>query len=120
MFHTIYMDQFGWFSERGGNFFNLLQKEGGSKKGVTVHANCEGLPNKVIMVTDHQPLWSIFNRKEKRSIRSERNLLRHCHSSKSFPTDHQTEVEAMNKLLYIYIPSAFNSNHGLYRYHHNM
>ena len=120
MFHTIYMDQFGWFSERGGNFFNLLQKEGGSKKGVTVHANCEGLPNKVIMVTDHQPLWSIFNRKEKHSIRSERNLPRHCHSSKSFPTEHQTEVQAMNKLLYIYIPSAFNSNHGLYRYHHNM
>ena len=29
MFLTIYMHQFGWLSERGGNFLNLLQKEGG-------------------------------------------------------------------------------------------
>ena len=28
------MHQFGWLSERGGNFFNLLQKEGGTQKGV--------------------------------------------------------------------------------------
>ena len=27
------MHQFGWLSERGGNFFNLLQKEGGTQKG---------------------------------------------------------------------------------------
>ena len=27
------MHQFGWLSERGGNFFNLLQKEEGTKKG---------------------------------------------------------------------------------------
>ena len=33
MFLTIYMHQFGWLSERGGNFFNLLQKEGGTQKG---------------------------------------------------------------------------------------
>ena len=26
------MHQFGWLSERGGNFLNLLQKEGVSKK----------------------------------------------------------------------------------------
>ena len=26
------MHQFGWLSERGGNFFNLLQKEGIPKK----------------------------------------------------------------------------------------
>ena len=30
MFLTIYMQQFGWLSERGGNFLNLLQKEEGS------------------------------------------------------------------------------------------
>ena len=28
MFLTIYVHQFGWLSERGGNFLNLLQKEG--------------------------------------------------------------------------------------------
>ena len=34
VFLTIYMHQFGWLSERGGNFLNLLQKEGGSlRKG---------------------------------------------------------------------------------------
>ena len=27
------MHQFGWLSEKGGNFLNLLQKEGGTKKG---------------------------------------------------------------------------------------
>ena len=27
------MHQFGWLSERGGNFLNLLQKEGGTQKG---------------------------------------------------------------------------------------
>ena len=27
------MYQFGWLSERGGNFLNLLQKEGGTQKG---------------------------------------------------------------------------------------
>ena len=27
------MHQFGWLSERGGNFLNLLQKEGGTEKG---------------------------------------------------------------------------------------
>ena len=26
VFLTIYMHQFGWLSERGGNLFNLLQK----------------------------------------------------------------------------------------------
>ena len=26
------MHEFGWLSERGGNFFNLLQKEGGTQK----------------------------------------------------------------------------------------
>ena len=30
VFLTICMHQFGWISERGGNFLNLLQKEGGS------------------------------------------------------------------------------------------
>ena len=33
VFLTIYMHQFGWLSERGGNFLNLLQKEGGTQKG---------------------------------------------------------------------------------------
>ena len=33
MFLTIYMWQFGWLSERGRNFLNLLQKEGGTQKG---------------------------------------------------------------------------------------
>ena len=27
------MHQFGWFSVRGGNILNLLQKEEGTKKG---------------------------------------------------------------------------------------
>ena len=27
------MHQLGWLSERGGNFLNLLQKEGGTQKG---------------------------------------------------------------------------------------
>ena len=27
------MHQFGWLSERGGNFVNLLQKEGVPRKG---------------------------------------------------------------------------------------
>ena len=27
------MHQFGWLSKRGGNFLNLLQKEGGTQKG---------------------------------------------------------------------------------------
>ena len=27
------MHQLGWFSERGGNFLNLLQKVGGTQKG---------------------------------------------------------------------------------------
>ena len=26
-------DQFGWLSERGGSFLNMLQKEGGTQKG---------------------------------------------------------------------------------------
>ena len=33
---TIYVNQFGRFTERGGgggNFLNLLQKEGGTQKG---------------------------------------------------------------------------------------
>ena len=29
----MYIHQFGWLSERGGNFFNLLQKERGTQKG---------------------------------------------------------------------------------------
>ena len=29
MFLTIYKHQFGWLSEGGDNFLNLLQKEGG-------------------------------------------------------------------------------------------
>ena len=29
----MYIHQFGWLSERGGNFFNLLQKEGVPRKG---------------------------------------------------------------------------------------
>ena len=32
MFPTIYMHQFVWVSERGGNFLNLLQKEGVARK----------------------------------------------------------------------------------------
>ena len=28
----MYMHQFGWLSERGGNFLNLLQKEGYTQK----------------------------------------------------------------------------------------
>ena len=32
MFLTIYMHQFGWLSERGGNFLNLYQKEGVPRK----------------------------------------------------------------------------------------
>ena len=31
-FHTICMHQFGWLSERGGKFLNLLQKEGVPRK----------------------------------------------------------------------------------------
>ena len=38
----MYMHQFGWLSERGGNFFNLLQKEGGTQKGGGVR----GFPEK--------------------------------------------------------------------------
>ena len=34
VFHTICMHQFGWLSERGGNFLNLLQKEGVPRKGL--------------------------------------------------------------------------------------
>ena len=33
VFHTICMYQFGWLSERGVNFLNLLQKEGLPRKG---------------------------------------------------------------------------------------
>ena len=33
MFLTVYMYQFGWLSERGGNFLNLLQKEGDLERG---------------------------------------------------------------------------------------
>ena len=36
------MHQFGWLSERGGNFFNLLQKErggGGGEGGAGAFAN---------------------------------------------------------------------------------
>ena len=33
LFYIIYMHQFGWLEERGANFFNLLQKEGGSNPG---------------------------------------------------------------------------------------
>ena len=29
----MYMYQFAWLSERGGNFLNLLQKEGLPRKG---------------------------------------------------------------------------------------
>ena len=32
VFLTIYMHQFGWLSEKAGNFLNLLQKEGGTQK----------------------------------------------------------------------------------------
>ena len=31
-FYTIHLHQFGWLSERGDNFFNLLQKEGVPRK----------------------------------------------------------------------------------------
>ena len=31
--HTICMHQFGWLSERRGNFLNLFQKECGTQKG---------------------------------------------------------------------------------------
>ena len=33
VFLRIYMHQFGWLSERRGNFINFLQKEGGTQKG---------------------------------------------------------------------------------------
>ena len=33
VFLTIYLHQFGWLSERGGNFLNSLQKEGVPRKG---------------------------------------------------------------------------------------
>ena len=33
VFLTVYVHQFGWLSERGGNFLNLLQKEGGRGGG---------------------------------------------------------------------------------------
>ena len=33
MFLTIHMHQVGWLSEKGGNFLNLLQKEGVPRKG---------------------------------------------------------------------------------------
>ena len=39
MFLTIYMHQFGWLSERGGNFLNLLQKEGDTQKGEVTSEN---------------------------------------------------------------------------------
>ena len=31
--HKVCMHQFGWLSERGGNFLNLFQKECGTQKG---------------------------------------------------------------------------------------
>ena len=33
MFHTIYIHQFGWLSEREGNFLNFFQRDGGTQKG---------------------------------------------------------------------------------------
>ena len=36
MFLTIYKHQFGWLSEGGDNFLNLLQKEGGGGGGLTL------------------------------------------------------------------------------------
>ena len=39
MFLTICMHLFGWLSEGGGNFLNLLQKEGVPRRG-------EGFPQK--------------------------------------------------------------------------
>ena len=36
------MHQFGWLSERGGNFLNLLQKEGGTQKGGFAQKRGEG------------------------------------------------------------------------------
>ena len=34
VFLSIYMHQFRWLSERGGNVLNLLQKEGGTQRGM--------------------------------------------------------------------------------------
>ena len=31
--YSMEHNTFGWLSERGDNFFNLLQKEGGTQKG---------------------------------------------------------------------------------------
>ena len=37
VFLRIYMQQFGWLSERGGNFLNLLQNKGVTRKGGACH-----------------------------------------------------------------------------------
>ena len=37
VFLTIYMHQFGWLSEREGNFLNLLQKDGLPRQGGFPH-----------------------------------------------------------------------------------
>ena len=39
VFLTVYVHQFGWLSERGGNFLNLLQKEGGRGGGSNTGGN---------------------------------------------------------------------------------
>ena len=33
LFYTIYMHQFGWHSERGGQLFKFASERGGNQKG---------------------------------------------------------------------------------------
>ena len=83
-----------------------------------------GAPKKLIVVTDHQPLCSIFNGNRKGSIRTERiklrhqdvdfeviyqkgkinqadYLSRHALSLEKLPAEQQSEAEEMNKLLFL-------------------
>ena len=54
VFLTIYMHQFGWLSERGVNFLNLLQKEGVPRKG------SGGLLSENEGFQPWKKLWAVF------------------------------------------------------------
>ena len=53
MFLTSCMHQFGWLTERGGNFLNLLKKEGGTQKGE--------VPSEKGMFQPWRKLWTYFS-----------------------------------------------------------
>ena len=56
MFLTICMHLFGWLSEGGGNFLNLLQKEGVPRRG-------EGFPQKreVSFLEETMACWWVLS-----------------------------------------------------------